>query len=176
MKKTKADKQNSDITKKHKGLLIRKATVHDVKGIHKLIGSFAKRRVLLPRSLSHIYDNIRDFFVCESRAGNIIGCAALHIVWENLAEIKSLVVSQSYQKKGIGKSLVAGCLDEARMLGAERVFALTFKPEFFLRSGFVRIGKNRLPATVWRECIECHMFPDCDEVAVIKSLRRKKTA
>jgi len=157
-----------------KALSIRKATLHDVKAIYTLIGSFAKRRLLLPRSLSYIYDNIRDFFVCESRTKKIIGCCALHIVWENLAEIKALVVSQSYQKKGIGAVLVNKCLKEADALGVERVFALTFKPEFFLKARFARISKNRLPAKVWRECIECHMFPDCDEVAVVKSLKKKK--
>lgn len=156
-----------------KPLLIRKANLHDVKAMYKLIASFAKNRSLLPRSLSYIYDNIRDFFVCESRSKRIIACGALHVVWEDLAEIKSLVVSKTYQKKGLGALLVAECLKEAEALGVERVFALTFRPEFFLKCKFVRISKNRLPAKVWRECIECHMFPDCDEIAVIKSLKKK---
>jgi len=149
---------------------LRKANLHDVKGIQKLINDYAKKKLLLPRSLSYIYDNIRDFVVCENRAKTIVGCCALHVVWDDLAEIKSLVVKQRYQKKGLGKKLVSERMKDAKALGVERVFALTFQPKFFLHCGFSRISKNRLPAKVWRECIECHMFPDCDEIAVIKSV------
>jgi amino-acid N-acetyltransferase len=153
-----------------KSTTIRKATLNDVKGIQKLINDYAKKKLLLPRSLSHIYDNIRDFLICENRTKNIVGCCALHVVWEDLAEIKSLVVNQNYQGHGLGRELVTRCLDEAKALGVERVFALTFQPKFFLRCQFSRISKKRLPAKVWRECIECHMFPNCDEIAVIKSI------
>ncbi len=149
---------------------LRKATLGDVKGIQKLINDYAKQKLLLPRSLSYIYDNIRDFYVVTNSKKTIVGCCALHVVWDDLAEIKSLVVNKRYQGKGIGRDLVDACMSDAEMLGVDRVFALTFQPKFFISCDFSRISKNRLPAKVWRECIECHMFPDCDEIAVIKTV------
>ena len=151
-------------------VLIRKTTLDDVKTIHGLVNAFAKRKLLLPRSLSYIYDSIRDFVVCENRRKQIVGCCAVHIVWEGLAEIKSLAVKKSYQGRHIGKTLVEHCLKEAQELKVDRVFALTYAPEFFLKLKFSRVNKARLPAKVWRECVECHLFPDCEEVALIKYL------
>ncbi len=151
-------------------ILTRKATLGDVKEIHILINKFAKRKLLLPRSLSYIYDNIRDFFVCENREKRIVGCCALHIVWEGLAEIKSLAVKRSYQGRHIGTILAKRCLNEAGELNVDRVFALTYNPEFFRKLKFSRTNKSLLPAKVWRECIDCPLFPNCEEIAVIKKL------
>ncbi|MBU1864387.1 MAG: N-acetyltransferase, partial [Candidatus Omnitrophica bacterium] len=130
--------------------LTRKATLRDVRNIHVLINTCAKSKVVLPRSLNFIYDNIRDFFICENRRGAVIGCCALHVVWQDLAEIKSLVVKKNYQGKNIGTMLVRRCLEEARQLGVRRVFALTYKPKFFRKNKFQRIRKSKLPAKVWR--------------------------
>ena len=156
------------VKKKTVKVLTRKATLHDVRAIHSLVNQYAKRKLLLPRSLSYIYDNIRDFFVCENRRKQIVGCCSLHVVWEGLAEIKSLAVKRSYQGKHIGTILVEHCLNEARQLKVDRVFALAYEPGFFLKLKFSRISKARLPAKVWRECTECHLFPDCEEIALIK--------
>jgi amino-acid N-acetyltransferase len=148
---------------------IRKARVPDVPVIQQLINIFAERNLMLPRSLSALYENVRDFFVIEED-GCIVGCCALHIMWEDLAEVKSLAVDESVQGKGYGRALVSACLDEARSMGIPRVFALTFIPAFFEKLGFTRIDKSNLPHKVWTECINCPKFPNCGEEAVILEL------
>jgi amino-acid N-acetyltransferase len=153
-------------------LKIRKSTIVDVRQMQKLINEFAKREEMLPRSLNELYENIRDFYVCENR-GEIIGLCALHILWEDLAEIRSLAVKGEFQKKGIGRRLLRRCLDEARRLGIKRVFALTYHPEFFEKSGFRRAEKTELPQKIWGDCLKCPKFPECDEDAVIIDLDNK---
>lgn len=148
---------------------IRRAKISDLKHIHKLINDFAKREAMLPRPLSELYENVRDFIVCEYN-GTLLGACALHIMWEDLAEIRSLAVDRGHQKLGIGKTLVKRCLKEAKELGLKRVFALTYNPEFFKKMGFVDIDKSSLPQKIWGDCLRCHKFPECDEHAVIKHL------
>lgn len=151
---------------------IRRAKISDLKYIHKLINDFAKREAMLPRSLSELYEGMRDFIVCEYN-GTILGVCALHIIWEDLAEVRSLAVDRGYQKLGIGKTLVKRCLKEAKELGLKRVFALTYNPEFFKKLGFVDIDKSSLPQKIWGDCLRCHKFPECDEHAVIINLSNK---
>lgn len=146
--------------------MIRKARLADVQEVHKLINSFAEKNAMLPRSLNAIYENIRDFHILEEE-GRAVGCCALHITWEDLAEIKSLAVDEAFQGKGYGRRLVEACLTEAKELGVPKVFALTYVPEFFEKLGFVRVDKATLPHKIWSECINCPKFPDCGEEAVI---------
>ena len=149
--------------------MIRKAKIKDIKQIQDLINAFAKRDVMLPRSLNELYENIRDFWVMED-GGKIIGCAAMHISWDDLAEIKSLAIVNKKQGKGFGKELVAACLGEASALGAKKVFVLTYKPEYFKKFGFKRVKHDSLPHKIWAECINCCKFPNCQEVALLKKL------
>lgn len=153
-----------------KKLQIRKATIKDAPSIHSLVNKFAKKDEMLPRSLNEIYENIRDFFICEDN-GEIIGTSAVHILWENLAEIRSIAILKEYQQKGIGKKLIERCLKEAKALGVKRVFALTYNPMFFKKFGFKDIDKNTLPQKIWSDCLKCPKFPKCEEAAVIKILR-----
>lgn len=146
---------------------IRKALVSDVKGIHQFINHHAKMGQMLPRSLNELYENIRDLYLAEEDA-NIIGVCALHCLWEDLAEIRSLVVAMDARKKGIGVKLVSKCLLEAKRLGVKKVFALTYAPEFFHKMGFRDIDKSVLPQKIWGDCLKCHKFPECDEFAVIR--------
>ncbi len=148
---------------------IRKARVPDVPAVQNLINTFAQRDVMLPRSLSALYENVRDFFVMEED-GRIVGCCALHVTWEDLAEIKSLAVDESVQGRGYGRALVEACLEEARSIGVPKVFALTYIPGFFEKLGFTRIDKSKLPHKVWTECINCPKFPNCGEEAVVLEL------
>jgi amino-acid N-acetyltransferase len=150
-------------------LLFRKATIKDINEIQNLINYFAKKDLMLPRSLNELYENIRDFWVAEEK-GKVIGCCALHISWDDLAEIKSLAVQQKRHKKGIGKKLVSVCLEEAGQLGAKKVFVLTYKPGFFKKFAFRRIRHTNLPHKIWAECIKCCKFPDCQEIALLKVL------
>lgn len=149
--------------------MIRKARIEDIKEIQKLINSFARQDLMLPRSLNELYENIRDFWVIEDR-NKIAGCAALHISWDDLAEIKSVAVAKNKQKKGLGKELVFSCLNEAKSLGAKKIFVLTYKPEFFKKFGFKRVKTSELPHKIWAECINCCKFPSCQEIALLKIL------
>lgn len=149
--------------------MIRKAKIGDIKQIQKLINSFAKKDLMLPRSLNELYENIRDFWVSEE-SGKILGCAALHISWDDLAEIKSVAVAKNKQGKGVGKELITNCLAEAGEMGAKKIFVLTYKPEFFKKFGFKRIKTSGLPHKIWAECINCCKFPNCQEIALQKLL------
>jgi len=149
--------------------MIRKARIKDIKQIQELIGYFAKLDLMLPRSLNELYEHIRDFWVYEDQ-GRISGCAALHISWDDLAEIKSLAVAKKSQGKGLGLDLVSSCLAEARLMGAKKIFVLTYKPEFFKKLGFKKIKHEALPHKIWAECINCPKFPNCQEIALLKIL------
>ena len=149
--------------------MLRKATIDDVEKIYKLINDFAAKNVMLPRSLSELYENIRDLFVFI-QDDTLVGCAALHIFWKDLAEIKSVAVLESTQRKGIGRKLVRVCIREARKLRIAKMFVLTYVPEFFEKCGFRKVEKETLPHKIWSECVKCHKFPDCGEVPLILEL------
>jgi amino-acid N-acetyltransferase len=146
---------------------VEKAKINDAQRIHELVNRFADNGEMLPRALSEIYENLRDFFVIRDKDKQVVGCVALHISWADLAEIKSLAVSEDKQDKGLGSMLVEACLDEAKELGFPTVFCLTYKPAFFERHNFHQVDKMELPRKVWSECYRCPKFPDCDEVALI---------
>ena len=149
--------------------MIRKAQIADVKDIQKLLMTFANRGDMLSRSLSELYESLRDFYVVEED-GVILGAAALHIVWEELAEVRSVAVSEDAGRSGIGSRLVQACIAEAREIGLKRIFCLTYKPAFFAKHGFRLVDKAELPHKVWGDCIKCPKFPDCDENAMILDL------
>ena len=155
--------------------VVRRARVSDANDIQRLITPFADRDEMLHRPLGEIYENIRDFYMIEEEGGTLSGCGALHVVWSHLAEIKSLAVMEDRQGRGYGKKIVLACLDEARTLGLETVFALTYKPEFFTKLGFRIVDKSNLPHKVWNECIRCPKFPGCGEIAVVYDLSRTST-
>jgi amino-acid N-acetyltransferase len=145
---------------------VEKAKIADVPQIHKLINGFADRGQMLARPLSEIYESIRDFFVIR-KDDEVIGCAALHVSWSDLAEIRSVAVAEESQKKGLGAMLVAACLKESAELGIKTVFCFTYRPEFFKQQKFVDIDKMELPRKVWTDCFRCPKFPNCDETALI---------
>ena len=147
--------------------MIRKARMSDVQGIHELIAEYARKGDMLPRSLADIYENLRDYFVFLGDDGELVGSAAIHIMWEDLAEVRSLAVRDGKMRRGVGTQLVESCISEAIMLGIERVFALTYKPEFFEKLGFHVVDKAELPQKIWADCLKCSKFPDCDEVALV---------
>ena len=152
--------------------MIRKALIQDVKPIHKLLSYYADQGLLLPRSLSELYDHLRDHFVVEDRRSqnSIIGVSALGICWEDLAEIRSLAIAKDEQGKGLGSQLVETCLEEARSLGLKRVFTLSYVPDFFSKLGFREVEKSVLPHKIWGDCLKCPKFPDCDETAMMIDL------
>jgi amino-acid N-acetyltransferase len=149
--------------------MIRKAILQDARQIHKLLLNYAKDGLVLPRSLMDIFEAIRDFYVF-AEDGRVIGAAALNICWEDLAEVRSLVVDENHNGRGIGRYLVEACISEARQLGIGRVFALTYQQMFFEKLGFQVIEKSELPQKIWGDCIKCAKFPECDEIALSMSL------
>jgi amino-acid N-acetyltransferase len=144
---------------------VEKAKISDVPRIHKLINTFAGRGEMLARPLSELYENIRDFFVVR-KGKQIIGCAALHVMWSDLAEVKSVAVDEEQQKLGVGNELVSACINEAKELGIATVFCLTYKPKFFAKLGLKEVDKMTLPQKIWTECYRCPKFPNCDETAM----------
>ena len=152
-------------------VLIRKARVQDVKRIHGLLLDSSHTGLLIPRSLSDLYGRLRDFTVADAQdGGEILGCCALAIAWEDIAEIRSLAVAQEHHRRGVGQKLVETCLSEAVALGIYKVFTLTYQTRFFARLGFVEVTKDVLPQKVWSDCIHCPKFPDCDETAMVLDL------
>jgi amino-acid N-acetyltransferase len=145
---------------------VEKARIPDVPQIHRLINGFADRGQMLARPLSEIYESLRDFFVIRE-GGQVIACAALHVAWSDLAEIRSVAVAEESQRQGVGARLVAACLKEAAELGIDTVFCFTYRPEFFKQQKFVDIDKMELPRKVWTDCFRCPKFPNCDETALI---------
>ena len=143
-----------------------KATIKDAPQIHKLVNYFAQKGDMLPRALSEIYENTRDYFVVREK-DRVVACAALHIYWSDLAELRAVTVSEDIQNQGIGAYFVQACLGEAKELGIPKVFCLTYKPDFFEKLGFKRVDSMELPRKVWAECYTCPKFPNCDEVALI---------
>ena len=148
---------------------IRHAIINDVKQIHDLINHHAQKREMLGRPLSELYENVQEFMVAEDK-GKVVGCCALHVSWEDLAEVKALAINDKYQKKGLGTKLVLECHKNAKKIGVNRIFCLTFKPKFFLKLNYKKIARSKLPHKVWGECIRCTFFPDCGEVPLIKEI------
>lgn len=151
--------------------MLRKAKIGDVKKIHALIETYAKRAEMLPCALVDLYERLRDFYVfIDDETEELIGVCALHICWEDLGEIRSLAVKEDKILAGVGKKMTLACLEEAALIGLNQVFALTYKPEFFSRLGFNEIDKSKLPHKIWGDCIKCSKFPECDETAMMLDL------
>ena len=145
---------------------VEKASTSDASQIHKLINHFADKGEMLPRPLNEIYEGIRDYFIVK-KDRQVVACAALHVTWSDLAEIKSMAVAEDKQRQGLGNQLVHACLEDAKGLGVNTVFCLTYKPNFFEKFGFSQLDKMELPHKIWTECYRCPKFPNCDEIALI---------
>lgn len=145
---------------------LRKARMSDIEPIHHLINDYAAKGLMLPRSRSMLYESLREFTVIEE-AGQFLGTGALHIIWEDLAEIRAMALRPDMVRRGLGRRLVQTLIAEAESLEIKRVFALTYQPGFFEKCGFRVMQKEDMPQKVWKECINCPKFPHCDEVATI---------
>lgn len=153
-------------------LVVRKARVADAPQIHRLITYWAERTPVLPKSLGQVYENLREFVVVLDGEEEVVGAAAMHIDWADLAEIRSVVVHPDRQGTGVGQRMVDALIAEADELGIEKVFVLTDQPGWFARFGFGPIDKAELPHKVWRDCVHCPIFTKCTEVALARSVRQ----
>lgn len=152
------------------GIKVEKAELSEAPRMRKLVNYFAAQDLMLPRSLSEIYENIRDYFVVRE-GDEVVGCGALHICWGDLAEIKSVAVSEEWRHRGIGRALVKSCIEEAKAMDLPVVFCLTYEIAFFAQFGFQKTEPAELPRKIWGECLRCPKYPDCDETAMILKLR-----
>jgi amino-acid N-acetyltransferase len=150
-------------------LIIRPARVGDVPGIYEQILVYAEQKLMIRRSMAELYESIREYIVAVDDDNRVLGCVALHVFWENLAEIRGLAVAEHVQGMGVGRQLVEACWESARDLEIKAVFALTNAVEFFERCGYHRIDKFELPQRIWSECVRCPSFPNCQEVALLRS-------
>jgi amino-acid N-acetyltransferase len=152
--------------------LVRKARLTDVNEMFRIINHYAESQLMLPKTQLQLYENLRDYsVVSEGSAPNrILACGALHIYWENLAEVRALAVAPGMNGKGIGTSLVRELLAEARGLGIEQVFVFTYEPKFFSRFGFIQVEHRTMPLKVYNECFNCPKFNKCDELAMVLHL------
>ena len=148
-------------------MIYRKARFDDIESIYGLVHIYAAQGEMLPRSRNTLYENLRDLVVAEADDG-VIGVGALHIMWDRLAEVRMMAISPDHTRKGVGAEIVSRLLAEGDALGIEKVFTLTYKPDFFRKLGFIRISREELPQKVWKECIDCPKYPNCDEIAMIK--------
>jgi len=146
-------------------MIYRKATFKDVETMYKLINDYAEQGLMLGRSRNVLYESLRDFILAEKN-GEVVGMGALHLVWDELAEIRAMAIAPHVLKSGIGRNIVKALLEEGKMLGIKNIFTLTYQPEFFIKQGFTELSKDQLPHKVWKECINCTKFPNCDEVAL----------
>jgi amino-acid N-acetyltransferase len=150
-------------------LQVQRAAVTDVRAIHDLVNGFARKGEMLPRTMAEIYESLRDYSVLRE-GDDLVACGALHVMWEDLAEIRSLAVKEAQQGAGLGAALVRAHIEEAKVLGLRTVFALTYRPAFFERLGFTQADVMTLPRKVWNECYRCPKFPTCNEIAVVLEL------
>jgi amino-acid N-acetyltransferase len=144
---------------------VRRARMNDARAIHDLIEPYALSGEMLPRSMTQIYEQLRDFLVFDD-GRRILGVVALHFSWEGLAELRSLAVTPEAAGKGVGSRLVAAVLDEARAFDIRRVFTLTYRPTFFARFAFQQVEKEIFPQKIWKDCLHCRYSSDCKEIAM----------
>lgn len=144
----------------------RKPTFADVEGIYELVMSYANEGMMLARSRNVLYETLREMIIAVE-GKEVIGVGALHVLWSELAEVRSVAVAKDSRRMGIGKKIVSKLMEEGRSFGVKKFFTLTYQPEFFSSLDFKIITKNELPHKVWKECIDCPKFPDCDEIAMV---------
>ena len=149
---------------------IEKATIADVPKIHKMVNDFADQGEMLHRPLTELYENVRDFMVIRD-GDKLAGCASVHVVWADLAEIKAVAVSEEHQAQGLGQALMNASVEEAKRLGIATVFVLTHKPGYYEKLGFREADVLGLPRKVWGECLRCPKFTHCNELAMVMDLR-----
>ena len=156
-------------------MTIRKAKLTDVPDIHRLVNHYAEERIMLPRTLTDLYENVWEFTVVAEEEDKLVGCGALKLYNQDVAEIRSLCVDETRKSKGVGRQIMEELLNEAEAFGLKTVFALTTSPGFFERLGFHEVPRERFPTKVWRDCLRCDRYTVCNEKAVTLELVDRPT-
>ena len=169
--------------KEARQIVIKKPQIRDVKEILGLINEYAASGVMLPRGPQYLYENIKDFVIAvdmnisvnailESKElmHLVVGCGSLHVLWEDVAEVRSLAINHDYQHMKIGRKIIEFMESEAKQIGIRRLYTFTNSEGFFKSLGFVQQKKEDLPAKVWGECSRCPKFYKCDEIGMMLRL------
>lgn len=154
-------------------LASRKATIADVDGMSTLINEFASARIMLARGPLYLYQSIQDYRVISVPVDGretVVACGGLHVLWEDLAEVRSVAVHPALQGRGLGRAVVLDLIEDARRLLARHVFTFTLAEPFFRALGFSAIARETIPPVVWAECSKCPKFYKCDEVGMMLHL------
>ena len=170
--------------KNQRQIVIQKAQIRDVEEILELVNGFATSNLMLPRGPQYLYENIRDFVIASDRdvpvysltetrevLHLIVACASLHVLWEDIGEIRALAIHPDYQQLGLGSKLVEYMKKEAKLLGIRRLYIFTLTEDFFKTLGFKQQNRAELPAKVWGECSRCPKYFQCDEVGMVLELQ-----
>lgn len=153
---------------------IRKAELRDVPELYQLINHYAAEHVLLPRTLDDLYEHLGEFTVAEEN-GKLLGCGALKLYSQEIAEIRSLCVEARLKSNGVGRKIAQSLLCDAERFGLKTVFALTVAPEFFGKLGFREVPREKFPTKVWQDCLCCELYTACNEKAVALDLAPRQT-
>lgn len=132
---------------------VRPARAADMEQVHRLLEPLVTRRILLGKDLVVLYEATQEFLVAEDASGLVIGCGALHVMWEDLGEVRTLLVSDEWLHRGVGGAIVTGLEARARDLGLSRLFCLTFEVDFFHRRGFGVIGEQIVSPDVYSQLV-----------------------
>jgi amino-acid N-acetyltransferase len=135
---------------------VRPARTGDIKAIADLCGPLIQSRVLLGKERVELYESVQEFFVAEDSSGRVIGCGALHVMWEDLGEVRTVAVDQSHQGTGVGRAIIENLFERAKSLGLKRIFCLTFEVEFFSKLGFEPIADTPVEPEVYAELVRSH--------------------
>ena len=137
-------------------VVVRPARTCDVTAIRRLVDVYASRHILLDKPTVTLYEDVQEFVVAERRNGEVVGCGALHVIWEDLAEVRTLAVDPSARGSGAGHLLLERLLDRARDVGVRRVFCLTFEVDFFARHGFHELDGSPVEPKVYEELLRSY--------------------
>jgi amino-acid N-acetyltransferase len=149
---------------------VRRARTADVRAIRRLLDAYAAKRILLAKETVTLYEDVQEFWVAEAENGRVVGCGALHVMWEDLAEVRTLATDPAWSGRGVGHAVLLKLLDVARELGISRVFCLTFEVDFFARHGFEVVDGSVVPPEVYAELLRS----DDEGVAEFLNLDRVK--
>lgn len=150
-------------------VVLRRPRVSDVPAMAAIINGYAVQGQMLPKSQHKLYMFLRDFVVVMA-GDQVVGCGALHLVWEDLAEVRSLAVAPAWRGRGLGRMMIQQLLQDAREVGMSRVFALTYHKDLFAHLGFHEVPRESLPHKIWGDCLDCPKFTNCDETALMLDL------
>ena len=132
---------------------VRPARTGDVRAIQELLEPFVQQRILLGKDLVVLFEAVQEFLVAEDSDGAIVGCGALHVIWEDIGEVRTLIVGDRWLHRGVGRALVEGLEERAARLGLSRLFCLTFEVDFFTRRGFEPIGEQVVDPDVYSQLV-----------------------